>query len=179
MPAQTLTLVIQITDPAWRRLPRLRARLQQAAQATSKQIPASLRFPATATILLASDAKVRQLNFDFRGVNKPTNVLSFPQYLPQELRRLKKQNKAVELGDIALAYGRMAAVAKIEGKQPIDHATHLVIHGLLHLLGYDHVRDKDAKQMEKAEIKIMKSLDLPNPYTAPEKKGKTRRLKKN
>lgn len=175
----TLTLEIQITALAWRQIPRLCARLQQAARAVSEHRSASLRFSATATILLASDAKVRQLNFDFRGINKPTNVLSFPQFSPQELRRLKKHNETVELGDIALAYGRMAAEAKIEGKRPMDHATHLVVHGLLHLLGHDHVREKDAKRMEKTEIEIMKSLGAPDPYAPSNENRKTRRLNKN
>jgi len=170
MPTPTLTLDIQITAPAWRRIPHLCARLQRAAQVLGEHLPAYFCFPATATILLASDARVRQLNFDFRGINKPTNVLSFPQFLPQELRCLKKQKTPANLGDIALAYGRLVSEAKNEGKRPIDHATHLVIHGLLHLFGYDHVQEKDAKRMEKAETEIMKALNLSNPYASSERR---------
>jgi probable rRNA maturation factor len=164
MPDSAITLDFRITHAAWRRLPRLRARMQAAALATSAHLPASLRIPSAATILLTGDAKVRQLNFDFRGIDKPTNVLSFPQFSPTEIRRLGKNKEIVELGDIALAYQTVAAESKKESKFLMDHATHLVIHGLLHLLGYNHEQETFAKRMEKAEGEIMKSLGLSDPY---------------
>jgi probable rRNA maturation factor len=179
MSRPTLTLDFQISASAWKRIPGLRARLQRAARATMARLPATLRFSARATVLLASDAKVRQLNFDFRGIDKTTNVLSFPQFLPQEIRRLKKQKEPVELGDIALAYQRTTGEAKNDGKRPADHATHLVIHGLLHLLGYDHVGAREARKMEKTETEILKSLGHPDPYAPLNKKNKNRRLSKN
>jgi probable rRNA maturation factor len=167
MPHPTVSLDFQITLAAWRRVPRLRARLQAAAQAILDYLPKHLRFPATATVLLAGNAKVRQLNHDFRGMDKATNVLSFPQYTADELPRLGKQKHAIELGDIALAYQYVAAEAKKDDKILGDHITHLIIHGLLHLFGYDHMDEQEAEQMEKLEIKIMKSLGLPDPYASP------------
>ena len=171
MPDPTASLDFQITLAAWRRVPRLRTRLQQAAQATLDHLPKKLRFPATATVLLAGNAKIRLLNHDFRGIDQATNVLSFPQFSPEALPRLGKQKNAVELGDIALAYHYVAAEAKKDGRLLIDHITHLVIHGFLHLFGYDHLCDHDAEKMEKLEIKIMKALSLPDPY-APQPKKK-------
>jgi probable rRNA maturation factor len=165
MPHPPILLDFQITLAAWKRVPRLRVRLQAAAQATLDHLPKRLRFSSSATVLLAGNAKVRQLNHDFRGMDKATNVLSFPQYEVNELLRLGKQKHAVELGDIVLAYQYVAAEAKKDDKILGDHITHLIIHGLLHLFGYDHMEEREAEQMEKLEIKIMKSLGLPNPYS--------------
>ncbi|MDD3370603.1 MAG: rRNA maturation RNase YbeY [Alphaproteobacteria bacterium] len=162
--AGSISLDFQITVPSWTRLPRLRARLKEAAQATAQYLGSSLRAPASATILLSGNARIRQLNFDFRGMDRPTNVLSFPQFSPPEIARLAKKNDEIELGDIALAYQYVSREARDEEKKAIDHTTHLVIHGLLHLFGYDHQKESAAEKMEKAERTIMKSLGLPDPY---------------
>ena len=166
MPDPDPLLDFQITVASWQRIPRLRARLQQAAQVTAAHLPKKFAFPFCATVLLAGNAKIQQLNHDFRGMDKPTNVLSFPQYSPAELPKLGKQKTAVELGDIALAYQYTAKEAKENNKLLINHATHLVVHGLLHLFGYDHCHDEEAEVMEKMEIRIMKALGLPDPYIA-------------
>ena len=166
MPIPRPLLDFQITVASWRRISRLRARLQLAAQATIDRLPKTMRFPVTATVLLTGNAKVRQLNHDFRGLDKATNVLSFPQFSPTELSHLGKQKNVVELGDIALAYQYVVAEAKSDNKLLIDHITHLVIHGLLHLFGYDHTKDRDARQMEKLEIEIMDALGLQDPYAS-------------
>jgi probable rRNA maturation factor len=179
-----LVLDVQITADAWRRVPRLRARLQSAARAVAGHLPPALLVSAEATLLLAGNAKVRQLNLDFRGIDRATNVLSFPQFSPSELRRLKKQRNAVFLGDIVLGYSYIADEAKKDEKSLIGHATHLAVHGLLHLFGYDHADAAAARRMEIMEIKIMKSLGLPSPY-APlstarkNRKAKTAGKKKN
>ncbi len=164
MPQNPQLLDFQITLEAWRRIPGLRPRLQKAAQTVIEHLPRARQFPWTATILLAGNAKVRQLNRDFRGMNKPTNVLSFPQFRPAALKRLPRPKEAVEIGDIALAYQYIVAEAKKDHKILIDHITHLVIHGLLHLLGYDHLEEREAVRMEKLEIKIMKAMGLADPY---------------
>jgi probable rRNA maturation factor len=160
----TITLDLQITQEAWKKIPRLRARLAVAAEATNSLLPKSLQFPATATVLLTGNADVRRLNKDFRGLDKATNVLSFPQFSPPDLRRAAKTGKAVELGDIAIARQYTAAEARAENKELPDHLTHLLVHGLLHLFGYDHLTEAEAEKMEKLEIKILKSLGVPNPY---------------
>ncbi|MGB9153879.1 MAG: rRNA maturation RNase YbeY [Alphaproteobacteria bacterium] len=164
MPDPTALLDFQIEVASWRRIPRLRARLQQAAQVTAAHLPKKFAFPFTATVLLTGNAKVRQLNHDFRGINKPTNVLSFPQFLPAELPKLGKHGGVTEIGDIALAYQYIVCEAKSDHKLLINHTTHLIIHGLLHLFGYNHEHDDEADLMEKLEIRIMKALDLPDPY---------------
>ena len=106
------------------------------------------------TILLAGDKRLRALNRDFRGKDKPTNVLSFP-------------STDAYAGDIAIAYGVTRQEAKEAVKNFADHAMHLVVHGVLHLAGYDHERPRDAKVMEPLEVKILKRLGIADPYTAP------------
>lgn len=108
------------------------------------------------TIVLANDAFVRELNRDFRGLDKPTNVLSFPDSrfpIPDS-----------RLGDIVLARQTVEREAKAQGKTVKAHAAHLLVHGTLHLLGHDHERKKDAEKMEALEIKILKKLGISNPY---------------
>jgi probable rRNA maturation factor len=108
------------------------------------------------TVLLSSDRKLRALNLDFRGKDKPTNVLSFPAEI----------NKDGYRGDVAIAFGVTQKEAKAAGKSFSDHASHLVVHGVLHLAGHDHVRAKDAKMMEPLEVKILAKLGIADPYSA-------------
>lgn len=143
---------LQIDHAGWRRHRGLKARLLAASEAARRRA----RIPAGAgiTILLTDDAALRRLNRDFRGKDKPTNVLSFPA--PGRDYR----------GDIAIAYGVTRAEARASGKAFADHAAHLVVHGVLHLAGYDHVRAKDAKVMEPLEVKILARLGIADPYAA-------------
>ena len=142
-----ITLVVE--DAKWRSHRGLQARLKAAADAARKT--AKLR--GDFTILLAANKKLRALNRDFRGKDKPTNVLSFP-------------GADGYAGDIALAYGVTRAEAAAAKKAFADHAAHLVVHGVLHLAGYDHERLKDAKIMEPLEVKILKRLGIADPYAA-------------
>ena len=148
----------------WSRIKGLRPALALAAQAAQKHLPENLRFPISVNLLLGSDTEIRRLNRDFRGKDKPTNVLSFPQYEARDLRGLKRPKEAVEIGDIAMAYQYVVAEAKKDHKILINHVSHLFIHGLLHLFGYDHMHDTEAVRMERLETKIMAALDLPDPY---------------
>lgn len=119
-------------------------------------------------LLAADDARLKALNADFRGKPQPTNVLSWPS----EERGAQSPGEMPpppdpadpELGDIALAFETCATEARAAGKPLADHVTHLVIHGILHLLGYDHVRDADATLMEGLEIEILGKLGLSDPY---------------
>jgi len=142
-----ITLLVE--DPKWRSHRGLLARLTKAAQAARR----SARLKGGFTVLLADDKKLRALNHDFRGKDKPTNVLSFP-------------GRDDYAGDIALAYGVTATEAKAAAKNFADHAAHLVVHGVLHLAGYDHERPRDAKVMEPLEVKILKRLGIADPYAA-------------
>lgn len=142
-----------VEEAAWRGHRGLLPRLTAAADAARRaaKLPAKSRL----TILLADNARLKTLNHDFRGKNKPTNVLSFPS------------DEKDYRGDIALAYGVTKAEAAAARKSFSDHATHLVVHGVLHLAGYDHERDRDAKIMEPLEVKILARLGVADPYEAP------------
>ena len=120
-------------------------------------------------VLACDDARIAALNADFRGKPRPTNVLSWPS----AERGAEADGGAPmppdpadpELGDIALAYETCAAEAAAAGKSLADHATHLIVHGTLHLLGYDHERDADATLMERLEVEILGKLGLADPYS--------------
>src|SRR4051812_14434410 len=142
-------ITLQVEDPKWRSHRGLKARLTKAAEAARR----SARLKGGFTILLAGDNKLKALNRDFRGLDKPTNVLSFP-------------GSAGYAGDIAIAYGVTSKEAKAAVKSFADHAAHLVVHGVLHLAGYDHERPADALVMEPLEVKILKRLGIADPYAA-------------
>jgi probable rRNA maturation factor len=110
------------------------------------------------SLLLADDARVRVLNRDFRGKDKPTNVLSFPA--PDGPAPPGPQ----PLGDIVLAYETVVREANDEGKTLADHATHLVVHGTLHLLGHDHEEERAAERMEALERQALAHLGIADPY---------------
>jgi probable rRNA maturation factor len=128
--------------------------------------------PCELTILLTDDAHVQELNRDFRHQDKPTNVLSFPNYSPGELKELwdgflegrEADTPGLFLGDMAMAFETIAREAKDQNKTFPDHLTHLVVHGTLHLLGYDHMDEKEAQEMESLEIEILQKLNIANPY---------------
>lgn len=115
------------------------------------------------TILLADDARVQELNAQFRGKDKPTNVLSFPNHASLESLKESLPDDGY-LGDIILAYETVAGEAQEQGKKLIDHLCHLVVHGSLHLLGYDHMDEGDAEVMESLEARILGELSIANPY---------------
>ncbi|MCA0400961.1 MAG: rRNA maturation RNase YbeY [Proteobacteria bacterium] len=114
------------------------------------------------TLLLADDARVHALNRDYRGFDKPTNVLSFPA-------ATMPGDEAPALGDIALAFETCAREAREEGKELPDHLTHLVVHGVLHLLGHDHETDDEAEAMEALEVRVLAGLGINDPYRVEEK----------
>jgi probable rRNA maturation factor len=144
---KTSAIDVVIDDPHWRTRG-LASRLQDAARAGL----AAAKKSGAITIRLTDDKALRALNRQFRGKDKPTNVLSFPA------------DEAGYLGDIAIAYGVAAAEAKREKKRLIDHAAHLALHGTLHLLGYDHETDREAEAMEALEVKLLARLGIADPY---------------
>lgn len=114
-------------------------------------------------VRLTDDAVMQQLNKDFRHQDKPTNVLSFPAEPEDEMSPF--YNPALlQLGDIALGYETLEREAKEQGKSFKDHFTHLLIHGTLHNLGFDHQTDAEAEEMEGLESQILNSLGISNPY---------------
>lgn len=110
------------------------------------------------SILLTDNDTMQNLNRQFRDKDKPTNVLSFPSsdslFTDQH-----------SLGDLAFAFDVIQDEARKDGKTFLNHMTHLTIHGILHLLGYDHITDDEAETMEKLEIDLLHTLNIPNPYT--------------
>ncbi|WP_242147789.1 rRNA maturation RNase YbeY [Sphingomonas sp. BAUL-RG-20F-R05-02] len=118
------------------------------------------------SVRLTDDAEVQQLNAQYRHKDKPTNVLSFPMIQADLLESVGQNSDDGEvlLGDIVLAHGVCAAEAAERGITLADHATHLIVHGTLHLLGYDHMVEDEAEAMEAIEIDALKSLGLADPY---------------
>ena len=162
-----LAINIDIASGKWKNaFPHLRTKMEQAAACAfiNAKKPASFKkHDFEINILLASDSAVKKLNKNWRGTNKPTNVLSFPQLSsPRTLARIKE--KKIALGDIALSYETIRRECREQKKTLENHAIHLVVHGTLHLLGYDHMRRKDAENMEKLECDILDSLGYPDPY---------------
>lgn len=160
-------LHIQIDDKRWYKIPKLKSRMEQAAAETLAQLPKNLQRPCSLTLLLGTDKMIRTLNRDFRGLDKPTNVLSFPQFGEEKELKSASRTEPLYVGDIAIAYQYMVDESKKYNKILINHLTHLMIHGILHLFGYDHLGDIDAQRMERLEKKIMRRLGLPDPYIAP------------
>ncbi|CAN5216876.1 rRNA maturation RNase YbeY [soil metagenome] len=113
-------------------------------------------------VLLTDDAAVQDLNVRFRGKDRATNVLSFPG------GDMPAQNGSVHLGDIVLAFGVCRDEAVQQGKSLADHVTHLVVHGVLHVLGRDHEDDVEAEAMEAEERTLLASLGVTDPYSLPD-----------
>ncbi len=154
-----------VHDSRWRRIHGLRWHLEKAAKLVLAELPKSLPKRGSVTVLLTTNKELRRLNRDFRGIDKVTNVLSFPQFTPRELTKIGKGKTALELGDIALGYQYIVDEAKNNHKILINHVTHLLVHGLLHLFGYDHGSNKEARRMEQLEkIVMVHQLGLPDPY---------------
>ena len=140
---------LQVEEAAWfERLPDIERLLEEAAGAVQAE--------GAADILLTTDEAVRRLNARFLGKDKPTNVLSFPA----------PANPFGQLGDVALALGVCEREAREQGKPLADHVRHLLVHGLLHLLGYDHQDEDEAEAMESLERTVLARLGVPDPYDA-------------
>lgn len=119
-----------------------------------------------AALLAADDARIKVLNAEFRDKDTPTNVLSWPtEDLAAEIDgETPDVPSDEELGDMALAFETCSAEAKDQNKSLENHVTHLIIHGTLHLLGYDHIRDNDATLMEQIERDVLDKLGIDDPY---------------
>lgn len=164
-----MTVDLTIEDPAWAVLD-LEALAGRAEAATLEHLGLDPEICEIA-LLACDDTRIAALNADFRDKPRPTNVLSWPaeDLAPEEPGASPDLPEAdftgeIALGDIAIAYGTCAREAEEQGKTLADHTTHLIVHGLLHLLGYDHIRDPDATLMEGLEVEILGRLGLDNPY---------------
>lgn len=146
-----LTIDVIVGSELWKDAGKLKSMVLHAVTRAAAML--STR-GAELAIVLTDDSAIRALNRDWRGVDKATNVLAFPT----------KNAAANHLGDIVLAFETIAREARLERKPLAHHLAHLVVHGFLHLVGYDHARPKDALEMERIERKILRQLAIPDPY---------------
>jgi probable rRNA maturation factor len=145
-------------SPLWERHPGMEAVAERALMQAARDCGITLLDGVEVSLLLVDDARMREMNREWREKDKPTNVLSFQSVLPERLAH------APFLGDIVLACETVEREAQDEGKNFDDHAAHLVVHGFLHLLGHDHMNDRDAEMMEELETRILAALGIADPY---------------
>jgi probable rRNA maturation factor len=159
-PGAPLWLSLDILHEAgdWSRLGDRDVLIEAAGRALAVDPRFAARPPAEACVALSDDETVRGLNARFRDKDKPTNVLSFPA-----LERFGEESPQ-PLGDIVLAQETIEREAAQQGVAAAHHLQHLVVHGLLHLLGFDHETDDEAQEMEGIEIEVLAALGIPDPY---------------
>jgi probable rRNA maturation factor len=141
---------------SWRSIADLDALIERCLSAALAETGERPREGCEVNLLFCDDAKIQGLNARFRGIDKPTNVLSFPG--PGDLAT------TLLLGDIAIAYETVAREAQEQGKPLPHHLCHMIVHGFLHLLGYDHETDEEAEAMEADEISVLRQLGIADPY---------------
>lgn len=115
-------------------------------------------------LCLSADATVHKLNLEFRHMDRPTNVLSFANIDSPDFEEVLECENPVELGDVIVAFETMQREAREQGISLHDHFCHLWVHGLLHILGYDHIEPEDAVEMEQRETEVLARLGIDNPY---------------
>lgn len=149
---------VMVQSTRWKKQPRAAGIVRKAVAAAAK---AASTPHAELAIVLTDDSAIRALNRKWRGLDKPTNVLSF-----RARNRSGKRRTSGSLGDIVIAYQTVAREAAAERKSFRNHLAHLAVHGFLHLLGYDHETGADADEMERLEVRVLKRLDVPDPYAS-------------
>ena len=159
--ALPITEVIVVAD-GWHSEPDAEAIIQRAVATAAETVNAGLG-EAELAVMLTDDSGIRTLNLNWRGIDKPTNVLSFPALPPTGAGGPDDAPRM--LGDIAIAYETTRREADDEQKPFDHHLSHLAVHGFLHLIGYDHEKDDDAEAMETLERGILAQLGIPDPYT--------------
>jgi probable rRNA maturation factor len=176
-----VSLDISVASSLWRGLPKARALARETIAACVAESGTAAHEGAEVSLCLADDAALRALNLRWRGIDKPTNVLSFPfvdavhspsidgRPYGRPMDRVSHDQRSrlqppLQLGDIALAYETLAREAGELGVPLADHYRHLVAHGFLHLIGYDHETDEEAERMEALETRILARLGAADPY---------------
>lgn len=156
-----LTEVLTVAE-CWQNEADVEAVIHRAIEAAADIVEADVG-EAELAVMLTDDGGIRTLNSNWRGLDKPTNVLSFPALQPTGPSGPDDAPRM--LGDIAIAYETTRKEADDEQKPFDHHLSHLAVHGFLHLIGYDHENDADAEVMEALEVNILAQLGIPNPYT--------------
>ncbi len=158
----SVEIAVVVRDPQWRAVgPRIEARARRAGEAAfaHPDLGRDLGGAAEASLVLADDALLRELNRTYRGQDRPTNVLAFATE-----EEPSAPGSPRLLGDVILARETLLREAEAQGKRPGDHLCHLVVHGLLHLLGYDHQAPQETAEMEALEVSILAGLGIADPY---------------
>ena len=137
---------------------------ERALEAVEQAAPELANERLSASVLFTVDEEVQVLNREWRSKDQPTNVLSFPMIGRADLLALALRGGPEMLGDIALAFETCTREAAGKGIALLDHAAHLLVHGLLHLAGHDHQADGDAQSMEALEIKALALMNIADPY---------------
>lgn len=154
-----MSVLVEVEDHAWLTVPGLET-LTQRAVAAALAAEGTSHGKGEIAVLFTSDAEMKEINAQWRGQNKPTNVLSFPA--PAGLP--VPEGGTQPIGDIVLAHGVIMREAQDQGKTLAAHAAHLIVHGTLHLLGHDHETETQAEHMEQLEVKILEELGIADPY---------------
>jgi probable rRNA maturation factor len=152
-------------SPLWKALPEAPQLAGAAVEAAFAAAGLRAAAGAELAIVLSDDAGVRELNRTWRGKDAPTNVLTFPAVEPDGIAT------APVLGDVVLAFETVEREATAEGKRPADHFVHLVVHGVLHVYGFDHGTDAEAEAMEDIERRALSGLGIADPYAEPAHQG--------
>jgi len=152
----SVVIETRIDCASWSALVGLDSLITDSLQAALDESGDELTEGAVVSLLFCDDANIRELNRQFRGQDKPTNVLSFPGPEPLETAHF--------LGDIAITYETVAREAQEQGKSLEQHCRHMIVHGFLHLMGYDHEVDEEAEAMEAMEIRILQRMGIDDPY---------------
>ena len=159
-PDAVLAIDIAVPDPRWHDVdPRLEGMVDGAVRAAIAAAGPAAE-AAEISVVLGDDGLVRRLNRDFRGKDRPTNVLSFALTEGEPA----PDSGPVMLGDVVLAFDTVAREAREQSKSERDHALHLVVHGVLHLMGYDHGSEAEARVMERMETRVLADLGIADPY---------------
>lgn len=161
-----MSLQIHITQNSevWDQVPNLQALVERGIHLALQKVLATEigAHDIHVDVTLTDEPEITRINKQFRGKEGPTNVLSFPQY--ESVEQIQHQSEFILLGDMVFSYTTLKNEAESEGKTFEDHMTHLLVHSALHLVGFDHKEDMQAKQMEALEIQLLSEVGILNPY---------------
>lgn len=157
-PPERLVVDLVVDAGDWPPLGELEVWIGDVARIAADRPELAVQVPASVCLAFIDDAAIRTLNRQFRGKDQPTNVLSFPSGLPRQ------KGRPQPLGDIALACETVMREAFEQGIAPADHIRHLFLHGLLHLMGFDHETEAEAMAMERLETEVLGQLGIADPY---------------
>jgi len=158
-PPFQIEIIVSVEASPWGTADKLEALVHAVIEATISELELRSPSPTELGVVFTDDAAIRQLNLEWRGMDKPTNVLSFPAFHESREGVLPPM-----LGDIVIAFETVRREAAVEQKPFDHHLAHLVTHGFLHLLGYDHEDEQAAQEMESTERSILAALAIPDPY---------------